>query len=94
MVLFFLFVNFLQLYLCLRTEFDYSDWVDEGTYLKTYMQEQKKHFPSNGMPSTLYTADLQYAKDLKHLGNISNKNKRSHELNKEISQKKTYVFLL
>ena len=51
-----------------RTEFDYSDWIDEGTYLKDYFIHQRKHFPSNGLPSTIYTTDLQYAKDLAKIG--------------------------
>ena len=56
----------------LETDFDYADWLEDGTYLKTYLAENTKHFPANGDSAGVYTTALDYGKDLKNLNAMIN----------------------
>ena len=58
--------------LTLETDFDYSEWVEEGTYLRNYFDENAKHFPSNGDSASVYTTALDYHTDLKALDEMIN----------------------
>ena len=48
----------------LETDSDWRVWIDEGTYLRTYLEEKEKNFPSGGLDGKVYFADLNYADDL------------------------------
>ena len=57
----------------LSTKFDYSEWVEEGTYLRRYIAAQRLHFPSEGDMVQIITTDLNYhAADLASLDAIVN----------------------
>ena len=34
--------------LALETNFDYNEWIEEGTYLRNYLEDRAQHFPDGG----------------------------------------------
>ena len=48
----------------LDTGADSRVWISEGTYLRTYLEEVERHFPSKGQAGKVYFTDLNYAEDL------------------------------
>ena len=57
----------------LERNFDAGSFVEEGTYLKNYMDSSAEHFPTSGDTSSLYMADLDYAQDLGTIGKLAEK---------------------
>ena len=55
----------------LDTEFDQNAFVEDGTYLKTYLELTEMHF-SSGTPeiSKIYFTDLDYAADMENIWNL------------------------
>ena len=54
----------------LDTYFDYNTFIDEGTYLRNYLEFKEIHFPAEGQASTVYFTDLDYASDMDKIGNL------------------------
>ena len=54
----------------LDTYFDYNTFIDEGTYLRNYLEFKEIHFPAEGQASTVYFTDLDYAADMDKIGNL------------------------
>ncbi len=43
----------------LEAEFDPNVFVNPGTYLRDYLENKDKYFPSNGMVGSVYIADVK-----------------------------------
>ena len=54
----------------LESFFNYSSWIEEGTYLRGYLDSSKIHFPKDGETSSIYFTDLDYVTGLENIGKL------------------------
>ena len=54
----------------METNFDYKSFIEEGSYLRIFFENNERFFPGDGISGKVYFTDLNYTKDLQAIDTL------------------------